>query len=214
MNKAELTAKWEQVLELLAKRMEQLMVDNFFKPLTPVKLIEKERVILLHSPSNASFYQNMINRDKEDFSAVITEVFGKDYNITVSESSSEENEEDSEDDKLDPRYTFDTFVAGNNSRLAYAASIAVAAGYDKKYNPLFLYGSSGLGKTHLMHAIGQYVKKNSPKKKVLYVSSETFTNELILAIQNKTQQEFKEKYRSVDYLLFDDVHFIAGRRST
>ncbi|MCF0150223.1 MAG: chromosomal replication initiator protein DnaA, partial [Firmicutes bacterium] len=129
-------------------------------------------------------------------------------------SSSEENEEDSEDDKLDPRYTFDTFVAGNNSRLAYAASIAVAEGYDKKYNPLFLYGSSGLGKTHLMHAIGQYVKKNSPKKKVLYVSSETFTNELILAIQNKTQQEFKEKYRSVDYLLFDDVQFIAGRRST
>lgn len=214
MTKAELTAKWGQVLDILRQTMDRLKVDNFFKPLTPVKLIEKERVILLHCASNYSFYQNMVNRSKEEFSAAITEVFGKDYNITVTETASEETEENPEDDKLDPKYTFDTFVAGNNSRLAYAASIAVAEGYDKKYNPLFLYGSSGLGKTHLMHAIGQYVKQNKPKKKVLYVSSETFTNELIMAIQNKSQQEFKEKYRSVDYLLFDDVQFIAGRLST
>ncbi|MBR0139601.1 MAG: chromosomal replication initiator protein DnaA [Firmicutes bacterium] len=214
MTKTELTSKWGQVLDILTQSMERLKVDNYFRPLSPVRINEKDGTILLHTiVGNSSFYQNMISRNRDALSSAVVRVFGKDYRFSVTDKIPVD-EETAETDNLDPKYTFDTFVAGNNSRLAYAASLAVAEGYDKKYNPLFLYGSSGLGKTHLMHAIGHYVKQNRPKKKVLYVSSETFTNELILAIQNKSQQEFKKKYRNVDYLLFDDVQFIAGKKST
>ncbi|MBU0881358.1 MAG: chromosomal replication initiator protein DnaA [Candidatus Omnitrophica bacterium] len=115
---------------------------------------------------------------------------------------------------LDPKYTFDSFVVGSSNRFAHAAAMAVSDSPAKAYNPLFIYGGTGLGKTHLMHAIGDRVLAKAPKTKVLYISSEDFTNQMISAIQNRSMIKFREKYRNVDILLIDDVHFIAGKDST
>ena len=112
------------------------------------------------------------------------------------------------------RYTFDGFVIGPSNRFAHAASLAVCESPARTYNPLFIYGGVGLGKTHLMHAMGQYIVQRYPNSKVLYVSSENFTNQLIGAIQNRTTTRFRQIYRSVDVLLIDDIHFIAGKEAT
>ena len=117
---------------------------------------------------------------------------------------------------LNPRYTFDTFVVGANNNLAHAASLAVAESPAEIYNPLFIYGGVGLGKTHLMHSIAHYILDQNPKSKVLYVTSEKFTNELIESIRNEntTPTEFREKYRNIDVLLIDDIQFIIGKERT
>ena len=115
---------------------------------------------------------------------------------------------------LNPRYTFDTFVTGKSNQLAHAAALAVAASPGKAYNPFFMYGGVGLGKTHLMHAIGHQILKNNPDKRVLYVSSEKFTNELINAIRDNNPEVFRQKYRTVDVLLVDDIQFLSGKTGT
>ena len=169
---------------------------------------------------NLGFQQSRVQAYKRDIDDAILEVFGKSYTIEVTEKvPTDEAVQETDPYAIDelylnPNYTFESFVDGDENKFPLAACLAVADGYSKTYNPLFLYGSSGLGKTHLMHAIGNYVKKNNPKKKILYVSSETFTTELISAIASKTQNQFKNKYRNIDYLLFDDVQFIAGKKSS
>ncbi|SDG77972.1 chromosomal replication initiator protein DnaA [Desulfosporosinus hippei] len=115
---------------------------------------------------------------------------------------------------LNTKYTFDTFVIGNSNRFAHAASLAVAESPAKSYNPLFIYGGVGLGKTHLMHAIGHHVLQRSPNTKVIYVSSEKFTNELIDSIRDENPEEFRNHYRNVDILLIDDIQFLAGKERT
>jgi chromosomal replication initiator protein len=168
----------------------------------------------------------MINNHKAFFEEACIAVLGKNYRIEVADNLTEDDEED--DTKktnpipeetntgFNPRYTFDTFVKGPNNQLAVAACLAIATakGYVKEYNPLFIYSGPGLGKTHLMHAVGQYVTKTYPKKNVLYVSSEAFTNELVTAIRDKTTDKFHNKYRKVDLLLFDDVQFLSGKDRT
>lgn len=116
--------------------------------------------------------------------------------------------------RLNPKYTFDTFVIGESNRFAHAASFAVAEEPAKSYNPLFIYGSSGLGKTHLLHAIGHYTIALHPRRKVRYVSSEEFTNEFINAIQNNKNSEFQAAYRDIDLLLIDDIQFLQGKEQT
>lgn len=116
--------------------------------------------------------------------------------------------------RLNNRYTFESFVVGSGNRFAHAASLAVAEAPADAYNPLFIYGGVGLGKTHLMHAIGHFIQKQKPETKLEYVTSETFTIELVTAIQTNRNIQFREKYRNVDVLLIDDIQFIAGRDST
>ncbi len=115
---------------------------------------------------------------------------------------------------LNLKYTFDTFVIGDSNRFAHAASVAVAEAPAQRYNPLFIYGGVGLGKTHLMHSIGHYTLEQSSNKKVVYVSCETFTNEFIDSIQNRTNVSFRNKYRNVDVLLIDDIQFLTGKEGT
>lgn len=116
--------------------------------------------------------------------------------------------------EFNPKYTFDAFVVGPSNRFAHAASLAVAEAPARAYNPLFIYGGVGLGKTHLLHAIAQHMMKRSPNIKITYTSSEKFTNQLISSIQNRTASRFRELYRNLDVLLIDDIHFIAGKEAT
>mgnify|MGYP000959343569 CR=1 FL=1 len=221
MTKTELKNNWKNVMDILYSRLEKIKVDTFFNPLVPSKLSEREnKIYVLSTMGNAGFYQSRVNNYKRDLDDAITEVFGKSYVVEICEKEPAPDEDVMEEDPyakdelyLNPQYTFESFVAGTENQFPLAACLAVAEGFSKLYSPLFLYGGSGLGKTHLMHAIGNYILKKNQKKKILYVSSESFTNELILAIQNKSQTKFKEKYRNIDLLLFDDVQFIAGKQS-
>ncbi len=211
MTKAELKKNWEKVLELLAESINRNRVDAFFRPLSPSRIREKDSVIVMNC-GNSAFFQSSVDRYASDVEKATEAVFGKPYSLLVTDKESDENELDI--DQFDPRYTFDTFVAGDNNRLAYAMSMTVAERFDIKHNPLFIYGGSGLGKTHLIQAIGQYVIKENPKKKVIYVSSETFTNEYISSISGRTVDDFRNKYRSADLLLIDDIQFIVGKQET
>lgn len=172
------------------------------------------------------------------FERAVESVYNKKYKVIIKNKSEEElqkaikgednkevyakkeNEEDFREEYfLNPRYNFDNFIVGANNNYAHAVALAVAESPAAVYNPLFIYGGSGLGKTHLMHAIGHYILENNPSLKVLYVSSEMFTSELIKALQdnknkNSKVRAFKNKYRNVDILLIDDIQFIEGKDAT
>ena len=173
---------------------------------------------------NTDLAQTMIPSSVEDEPRVtpLTGSYGSTGNtassvsapVTVSGSSSVATAAETGTDRLNPKYTFESFVTGGSNRFAHAAAFAVAEAPAKAYNPLFIYGNSGLGKTHLLHAIGHYAKSLYPRVKVRYVSSEEFTNDFINAIQSNRSQDFQTQYRDVDILLIDDIQFLQGKDQT
>ncbi len=222
--------KWDEILEYL--KIEHCVTDVSYKTwLLPLKVYSvRDNLITI------SIDDKMIGPDSKNFisrkygiplKVAITEIMDENYELEfVLESQIEPSQSKKDIAKnknlknglsfLNPRYTFDTFVVGANNNLAHAASLAVAESPAEIYNPLFIYGGVGLGKTHLMHSIAHYILEQNANSKVMYVTSEKFTNELIESIRNvnTTPTEFREKYRNIDVLLIDDIQFIIGKEST
>ena len=210
---------WEKIIERLKTTVSETFFDSFFSKLEPVTLRETELILFTKLP----FIKEVIdNNHRQKLESLAQDIAGKSINITVITSLEEipaanKNEVQKEkliSSNLNPKNTFDSFVIGNSNRFAHAACVAVAESPAKAYNPLFIYGGVGLGKTHLMHAIGHYILNQNSNAKVLYLSSENFTNELINSIKDDKNEAFRNKYRNVDVLLVDDIQFIAGKEST
>lgn len=214
-----------QAKELLKEEVTQIAFQTWFSSLEIAELNDNHIVLKTTSPYAGELLQTryadlVLNTFKFITNREWTfSVIYEDNNQTVDEgsiiSSTPADAQDSEIEisnrTLNPRYTFETFVVGNNNRFAHAAAIAVGDKPGESYNPLFLYGGVGLGKTHLMHAIGNRILQNNRSAKILYVTSEKFTNQLINAIKDNKNEVFRNKYRTIDVLLIDDIQFIAGK---
>ena len=228
-----LKEKWDQILQTV--KVEHELSDISFKTwLQPLQLHEiTDTTVTILVPNEQMAIDYISKKYTFPLKVAIAECTGKEYNIEfilpeqaaaqleakkkVAAVNNVDNSVLAERAGLNPKYTFDTFVVGNNNKFAHAASLAVAESPGKMYNPLFIHGGAGLGKTHLMHAIAHFILEENPDKRVLYVTSETFTNELIEAIRNGNNTattKFREKYRSVDVLLIDDIQFIIGKEAT
>ena len=226
-----ITDNWDLIKETIKKEYE-LSDISYNTWIMPLKIYEETdscvSIMIPHDQSPAFNY--IVNKYKNYFQVSISEMFNHDYTVNfllekdvVSKKEPEDPELitnyniNYENAKLNPKYNFDTFVVGSNNKFAHSASLAVAESPGDVYNPLYIYGGAGLGKTHLMHSIGHFVLEQDPSKKVLYVNSEEFTNEVIESIRSGNAAEMtklREKYRTVDVLLIDDVQFIIGKEST
>ena len=211
---------WQQVLDIVEKKINQQSYNTWFKP---TQLIKRDEKALYVRVPNA-FFQDWLN-DHIDVVLEAAQLAGIgeinviyiiEKNPTEMASYPAQGKLDFEsiDNTLNPKYTFDTFVVGSSNQFAHAAALAVAEKPSKAYNPLFVYGGVGLGKTHLMHAIGQLIKLNNKHLRLTYVSTEKFTNEVINAIRYDKMLSFNERYRNNDVLLIDDIQFIAGKERT
>jgi chromosomal replication initiator protein len=214
LHKTKLNDIWNDVLEILKQELDEHSFSTWVNTTNPLAYHDGTLVILT---------LNEFSRDwlETRFSALIRSYleykYSKNFTLRFVTPNSKENIFFPKVDatpSLNPKYTFDSFVIGNNNRLAHAAALAVADSPSKAYNPLFIYGGVGLGKTHLLHAIGNHVIESDQDYKVVYVSSETFTNELINAIKDDQTVEFRNKYRRVDVLLIDDIQFLGGKERT
>ncbi len=208
----ELTRIWEKVLEELAEEISAVSFESWIKPIRAEAIDDTKITLVVPFSVNKNMimtkYFSLIESCLE---SVTSHKFDIDVLVDEKNRDAEIVDPITTENTLNPKYTFSSFVVGNNNNLAYVASLAVAERPGKTYNPLFLYGGSGLGKTHLMQAIGNYFVENYPKKRVMYATSEKFNYELITAIREKNNQAFRDKYRNVDLLLIDDVQFLANR---
>jgi chromosomal replication initiator protein len=222
---------WDNLLNKLKAEVSEQVFSAWFSPLTPVSMSENTLVV---GAPNEFFKEWVMERYLGLITSHLSRITDRKISVEfviapVEQSGTAQKEkkgwfravfpkqpEDmpSQETRLNLKYTFENFVVGPGNRFAHAASFAVAESPARAYNPLFIYGGVGLGKTHLMHAMGNESAKKSPKTKILYISSEEFTNQLITAIQKRTTPQFRQKYRNLDVLLIDDIHFIAGKEST
>ncbi|OOB77130.1 MAG: chromosomal replication initiation protein DnaA [Epulopiscium sp. Nuni2H_MBin001] len=210
---------WNSILKLIEAETSSVSFNTWFKP---TKLIDIKKDSLVISVKD-DLAQGILNtRYLEVVKNSISHVFKKNYElefIVADCTHSKPTKEQIQDplnnpSNLNPRYTFESFIVGNSNRMAHAAALAVAEAPASAYNPLFLYGGVGLGKTHLMQSIAHYTLEQDPDIKVLYSSAEKFTNELINSIRDDKNEAFRNKYRNIDILLIDDIQFIAGKERT
>ncbi len=231
MEFAEIEELWNKILETIKKELNPQAYNSWFSKTKVVKFGENE--LIISAPGDfckdwlekhySGFIKDILKRTLGSDDSLKIEFIATDQKFSApthstpklkaskkkSESSLKNNEL-----ALTSKYTFDNFVVGDSNRFAHAACLAVAQSPAKSYNPLFVYGKVGLGKTHLMQAIGRYIKQQNSKIKVLYISSEKFTNEMIDSIRDDRTVAFRDKYRSVDVLLIDDIQFLAGKERT
>ena len=220
IDKEELVAK---IKELLKPEVTKISYDTWILPLG-IRSIDGDNIVFT---TISEFQKDFIeNKYRSLIFNTLRYITNKDWTFSVIDLSKEEQndeivikdntnantaEVETNKSTLNPKYTFETFVVGNSNRFAHAAALAVGNQPGKAYNPLFLYGGVGLGKTHLMHAIGNRILENNRNMNVLYVTSEKFTNQLVNAIKDNKNEVFRSKYRSIDVLLIDDIQFIAGK---
>ena len=229
----EIKNNWMEIKETVRREynLSSISYNTWIEPLKIHNVVND--VVNIIIPSDQSHALNYISsKYKSFFQVTISEMFNHMYDVVfILEADADSNEvveqepvltvptynKNYENANLNPKYKFDTFIVGSNNKFAHSASLAVAESPGKAYNPLYLYGGPGLGKTHLMHSIGHFVLDETPDKKVLYVTSEEFTNEVIDSIRSgnaAAMTKLREKYRTVDVLMVDDVQFIIGKEST
>ena len=206
------TDVWNSILDILSKDLTATSINTWFSDCRPVELSDTR--LVLYTPTD--FKRNIITqRYAAPITTALTDLFSCPFDLLVlAEDELDDYENTSEKDDSLPEvagYTFDKFIVGNSNKFAHAAAIAVADKPGEVYNPLFIYGNSGLGKTHLLLSIGQRIHESEPNAKIAYVKGDDFTNQMVQSIKDNTQEEFRNKYRHVDLLLVDDIQFIAGK---
>jgi len=217
----------KKVKELLREEVTSISFDTWIKPLEIESINDNHIVFIATTEYQRDYLQNRyaslmfntlkyITNKEWSFSVVIEDANSQKKADEIIKTPNDNSNDididlDAINKTLNPKYTFETFVVGNNNRFAHAAAFAVGDAPATAYNPLFIYGGVGLGKTHLMHAIGNKILRNNRKAKILYVTSEKFTNQMINAIKDNTNELFRNKYRTIDVLLIDDIQFIAGK---
>jgi chromosomal replication initiator protein len=221
---------WHQVLSIIQTKLSKPSFDTWLKSTRATVFTDTSLVICAPNKFSMEWLES---RYSKMIRSSVFEVLGREVSLSFTLQEMEQpaaakpvptamqepgkpslSPEDQFTNNMNPKYTFDTFVVGLGNRFAHAASLAVAEAPGKAYNPLFLYGGVGLGKTHLMHAIGHFVLEHNPSAKVMYISSEKFTNEFINAIRDNRGESFRNKYRNIDILLIDDIQFLAGKEQT
>ena len=237
MNSYDLAEIWVRCKDKLKESFNEKVFNVWIKPVMPLEVTDTYYKVAVKN----DFFKTMLEENyAQVIEGVLAGIMSKNIKLIIEtmdngSSGSEAAEEmpavpakreqqqlfnentsvqQPDESNLNPKYVFETFVIGNSNRFAHAAAQAVANDPAHAYNPLFLYGGVGLGKTHLMHAIGNRIKQNNPSMKVLYTSSEKFTNEIINSIQNKTTEAFRQKYRNIDCLIIDDIQFLKGKEQT
>lgn len=226
--------KWEEILHMvkIEHELTDVSFNTWLAPLEIYSYDQNTNIVSILVPTEQMGLNYVSKKYTLPIKVAIAELTGISCEIDYllpedarQKSKKSEEQKDSSSDlkesiekaNLNPKYTFDTFVVGGNNNFAHAASLAVAESPGEMYNPLFIYGGVGLGKTHLMHSIAHFILEKNPKSKILYVTSEAFTNELIESIRtgnNTSMTKFREKYRNIDVLLIDDIQFIIGKEST
>ena len=208
---------WELICDFCKSRITDVAYKTWISRIEPIKLDFDNGTAILMVPNE--FHRQLLNRSYMNLlNSAFSEIFGAGFDIclTVPDEVNTNNKKNDQNLAIDSEYefTFDTYIVGSSNKFAHAAALAVAANPAGAYNPLFIYGNSGLGKTHLLYAICNDIKKNRPDMTTLYIKGDDFTNELIDSIRKNTTSEFHQKYRRTDILLVDDIQFIAGKDST